>query len=194
MPLTIVPRLNAQNAFTEAITCSTWASVSSGKIGRLTQVAAAFSATGNEPDALAQARVTLLQVQRHRIDEIGPDLVFREMFAQGISPRMANRELVKDRPSVGRLLRQTHVRERDSGQVARRNRLPARCPGGEVRQFHVEQGALKSIHAKITPDDVVVVAPVRAVHADVPRLRVDRLVLRDTNAPPSPQPPKFFVG
>lgn len=49
--LTLTYRVGRQNAFTLAITWSTWASVNSGKIGRLMQVAAARSATGNEPSA-----------------------------------------------------------------------------------------------------------------------------------------------
>jgi hypothetical protein len=41
--------LRIQNEFTAAITWSTCASVSSGKIGKLTHVAQARSATGSDP-------------------------------------------------------------------------------------------------------------------------------------------------
>src|SRR5437868_5516278 len=101
------------------------------------------------------------------------------MFTERVTPRMADRELVKHRLPVTRLFGQPGVREFDAGKILRRDRLTAGGPASQVRQFDIEQRTLKPIHPEIAADNIVIVTPVRAVHADVTRLGVDAFVLRN---------------
>jgi len=80
------------------------------------------------------------------------------------------------------LLRQSHVGEFDFTQIAGGDRLASRRPSAEVRQFHVEQRPLESIHPKIAADYVVIITAIGAVYADMPRARVNLLPPRDERA------------
>ena len=69
-----------------------------------------------------------------------------------------------------------------AGEIFRRNFAASRGPTGEVFQFDVEDRPLKTVHPEIAAHDVMIVASVGAMHANVPRLREDRFVLGNKRA------------
>ena len=131
------------------------------------------------PTLLPQGSVALLEMQRHRVNQVGPNLALGQVLAQRITPGVTERELMKDRTPVRGLVRQPNVGQLNATEIKARDLLPASGPGREVRQLNVQQRALKSIHPEITAHDIVVVTPVRTMHANVARPRVEILAPRD---------------
>src|SRR5690606_16872285 len=120
-----------------------------------------------------QICVAWLLVQAPRIDEVRADLTGGQVFTKGVAARMAKRELVEDALPVVRLGGKPRIHQSDSGQVAPGNLTPPRGPCGQVREFHVEGGALEAIHAEVETDEIVVIPAERTVHPQGPGLFED---------------------